>query len=57
MTAVGADIATSLPAEFEATTRKRIVAPTSAEVSVYVFFVWPVIAAQAPPFLSQRSQE
>ena len=55
-TAVAADIAVSLPAEFEATTRNRIAAPTSAEVSVYVFLIAPLIVEHAPPFLSQRSQ-
>jgi hypothetical protein len=56
MRAVAADIAVSLPAEFEATTRNLIVAPTSAEVSVYVFLVALLIAEQDPPLLSQRSQ-
>jgi hypothetical protein len=54
ITAVAAEIAVSFPRELEAVTRKRIVAPTSAEVSVYVLFVAPPIDEQAPPVLSQR---
>ena len=35
ITAVGTDVAVVWPSEFFATTRKRNVFPTSAEVSVY----------------------
>ena len=56
-TAVGSEIAVALPSEFEATTRKRSVEPTSTELRTYVAEETPSIVAQLPPIRSQRSQE
>jgi len=56
-TAVAADVAVVLPPEFVAVTPNRSVLWTSAEVSLYAVPLAPMIEAQDPPFLSQRSQE
>jgi hypothetical protein len=54
-TTVGADVAVGDPAEFDAVTATRIVAPTSAITSVYVCPLAPAIDVQLPPPVSQRS--
>jgi hypothetical protein len=56
ITAVGTDVAFVDPLAFVARVRKRIVLPTSAEVSLYSREVAPLMLAQLPPFLSQRNQ-
>jgi hypothetical protein len=53
-TAVGADVAEAVPAELRAVTRTRSVVPSSADVSVYVFAVAPLMLEQLPPVRSQR---
>ena len=55
ITAVGTDVAVVLPSAFFATTRKRNVFPTSADVSVYFVACAALITAQLPPVLPQRS--
>lgn len=54
-TAVCAEVAEALPAEFLAVTSTRTVLPTSAFVSLYVLEVAPVIWVQLDPVLSQPS--
>ena len=56
ITAVGLDCAVSLPAEFDAVTRKRTVLLTSPEAITYVFLFAPLIVAHEPPLLSHRNQ-
>ena len=53
-TAVCAEVACALPATFVAVTRTRIVAPTSAGVSVRGRAVAPAMSAQAAPAALQR---
>src|SRR5262245_45808027 len=53
----GADRANVLPSELTASTRKRTVLPTSTEVSLYLCDFAPLMVAQLPPFLSQRTHE
>ena len=55
ITAVGTEVAVVWPSAFFAITRKRSVLPTSAEVSVYFVACAPLITAQLPPVLPQRS--
>ena len=55
-TAVGAEVADAVPAEFRAVTRIRSVVPSSAEVSVYVLLVAPLMSEQLAPVRSQRRQ-
>ncbi len=54
-TAVWADCAESEPSALVAVTRTRIVLPTSAPTSVYVFKVPLATLAQLSPLLLQRS--
>ena len=44
--AVAFEVAVAFPSAFVAVTSKRIVAPRSAEMSVYLVLVAPAIAAQ-----------
>src|ERR671939_1091859 len=53
-TPVGADVADVVPAEFRAVTRTRRVLSRSADVSVYVFDVAPLMFEQLPPVVSHR---
>ena len=53
-TPVGTDVDESLPSAFVAVTTERSVEPPSAFFSTYVLAVEPLIAAQLPPFSSQR---
>ena len=53
-TAVGAELADAVPAEFRAVSRTRSVVPSSAEVSVYVLLVAPLMSEQLAPVRSQR---
>jgi hypothetical protein len=55
-TAVAADDAAAEPCEFVAVSRKTIVEPSSAFVSVYVVPVAPPMEEQLLPDASQRSQ-
>ena len=55
-TAVAAEIALLEPFAFLAVTLKRIVLPTSPEVSSYVRLVAPEMALQLAPFELQRCQ-
>jgi hypothetical protein len=57
ITAVGTDVAVVEPSPLLATTRKRSVFPTSADVSVYVSEWAPLMFAQLPPVLSHRLQK
>jgi len=57
ITAVGTDVALVEPLPFVAFVRNRTVFPTSAEVSLYDRDPpAPLMVAQLPPVLSQRSQ-
>ena len=57
ITAVGTDVALVEPLPFVACVRNRTVFPTSAEVSLYDRDPpAPLMVAQLPPVLSQRSQ-
>lgn len=53
-TAVGAEVAEAVPAEFRALTRTRSAVPSSAEVNVYVLLVAPLMSEQLAPVRSQR---
>ena len=57
ITAVGTDESKVLPPAFFASTLNRTVLPTSAEVSVYVVPLAPLMFEQLPPVLSQRVQK
>src|SRR6188472_1848043 len=50
----GTDVSESLPSVFVALTTERSVEPASAFLRTYVVDVAPLIAAQLPPFSSQR---
>jgi len=54
ITAVAAEDAVPVPAEFVALTKARIVLPTSALVRTYVVAVAPAMSPQPLPMLSQR---
>jgi len=55
-TPLGTDVADEAPRLFLAVTRTRSVVPSSADVSLYVFSVAPLMVAQLPPVRSQRRQ-
>ena len=55
-TALGTDVDDDAPRVFLALTRTRSVLPWSADESVYVLVVAPLMSAQFPPLASHRRQ-
>jgi hypothetical protein len=53
MTALGTDVAVSVPSAFRPVTWTRIALPWSFDLIEYSFPVAPVMSWQAPPFWSQ----
>jgi hypothetical protein len=57
MTALGTEVSEALPSAFFAWTLNRIVFPTSTPFNAYLLLVAPLMFAQLPPFVSQRTQK